>query len=358
MPEPALLRVKRKATEVAPSVLVLEPRSKRAATNLHYVRKPDHNDAAQTKQETKLQQHVQSQQSQSQQTSAAEQRGEPLRRLFHLNRKRKGVDESVATFEEKRHRGEHYSDHDVESAPRSETPSPTEPLKRPSKRAAVRNTKNALGTAETDAERKRMEELATYMHQAALEEIRREKKAAEVVRSEPQPKPVATPKLSGQRSRDLHRQRIATNGSIAPSRDTEMEDDNGYVYDTYVLAPASDLGAAQVSTQSGLDNVGYLVITEEDESLWETYLEDEPSDKDWDIDEEDENAEDYYGADYPEDELASDDEFDRNAYDYRGRGASDEEEWDEDTGVYSDEDEYDGITSPFNCKTTQSGAIG
>ncbi|KXL46485.1 MAG: hypothetical protein FE78DRAFT_166033 [Acidomyces sp. 'richmondensis'] len=104
--------------------------------------------------------------------------------------------------------------------------------------------------------------------------------------------------------------------------------------------------AAGVLSDNDLGDVGYLIISEDDQSVWETYLEDETSDKGWDTDDEDENAEDYYGADYPEDELPSDDEFDRNAYHFRNRGNSDEESWDEDTGAYS-EDEYDRLMNPW-----------
>ncbi len=47
-------------------------------------------------------------------------------------------------------------------------------------------------------------------------------------------------------------------------------------------------------------------------------------------------AEDYHANDYPEDEVESDDEFARGAYSHR-RNASDEEEYDEDTGDWSDD---------------------
>ena len=49
-------------------------------------------------------------------------------------------------------------------------------------------------------------------------------------------------------------------------------------------------------------------------------------------------AEDFYGNDYPEDEVNSDDEFDRGAYNYR-HGASDDEEFGEETTTWSDEED-------------------
>lgn len=48
-------------------------------------------------------------------------------------------------------------------------------------------------------------------------------------------------------------------------------------------------------------------------------------------------AEDYYANDYPEDEVASDDERGMGAYEHR-KGASDDEEYDEDTAAWSDDD--------------------
>ncbi|KAI7688680.1 hypothetical protein KC322_g12119, partial [Hortaea werneckii] len=95
----------------------------------------------------------------------------------------------------------------------------------------------------------------------------------------------------------------------------------------------------------------YLVITEEDEALWEAYMEDLQSDKDFDSDDEDENAEGYYAADYPEDDLASDDEFGRNAYGYRRHGDSDNEEWDEDTGAHYSDDEQEFAKHPWKTRT-------
>ena len=58
-------------------------------------------------------------------------------------------------------------------------------------------------------------------------------------------------------------------------------------------------------------------------------------------------AEDYYGADYPEDEVASDDERDVGAYKYR-QGASDDEEFDSDTGAWSDDAE--DLSHPWKQK--------
>ena len=58
-------------------------------------------------------------------------------------------------------------------------------------------------------------------------------------------------------------------------------------------------------------------------------------------------AEDYYGADYPEEEVDIDDEYDIGAYNYRCN-ASDDEQYDSETGAWSDEDQlrYPWKTNP------------
>lgn len=50
-------------------------------------------------------------------------------------------------------------------------------------------------------------------------------------------------------------------------------------------------------------------------------------------------AENFYGADYPEDEVDHDDEYNRQAYKYRQKGAADDEEFDSDSDVWSDDGE-------------------
>ncbi|KIW02100.1 uncharacterized protein PV09_06590 [Verruconis gallopava] len=103
----------------------------------------------------------------------------------------------------------------------------------------------------------------------------------------------------------------------------EVDNEADYVYDTYYRHQVSkdDMPDKSVS-------FGHLVIEEDQEDLWETYIDGQESeDEKFDTDDEDSNAEDYYGADYPEDEVASDDEYDRDAYQYR-KNADDLEEFD------------------------------
>jgi len=65
--------------------------------------------------------------------------------------------------------------------------------------------------------------------------------------------------------------------------DVDLERD--YVYDTYVrhLVPVSEMHTH--------NSVGHLVIPEEDQELWETYIEDGEEDKEFETDDEDSNGE-------------------------------------------------------------------
>ncbi|KAL1305839.1 hypothetical protein AAFC00_003998 [Neodothiora populina] len=174
------------------------------------------------------------------------------------------------------------------------------------------------------------------------------------------PKVVSIPKRPVQRYRDRHPQVVAASSAqYATATDgttetttgdvdmtmTESGDEDDYVYDTYVrtkdpvMLPAVDANDATNGVQ-----VGYIVITEQDQPFWETYFQDEDTDNEFETDSEDSNAEGYYGADYPEDEVASDDEYNRNAYGYRNAG-SDDEQWDSDTGAWSDEE--DAMQNPW-----------
>lgn len=71
--------------------------------------------------------------------------------------------------------------------------------------------------------------------------------------------------------------------------DTEMmdvdSDDGDFVYDTYVREPDT---AVSIDEMNG--NIGILVITEEDQEVWESYIDEDDSDKDWNSEEEDENG--------------------------------------------------------------------
>ncbi|KAL9121999.1 MAG: hypothetical protein Q9187_001448 [Circinaria calcarea] len=145
---------------------------------------------------------------------------------------------------------------------------------------------------------------------------------------------------------------VQSTENVNAEADPDGENGNGdgdsgeWSYHTYTRRPnpsqiTSSDGTTHVDPLRDLDmgKVGLLVIQPEDEEIWETYVGDEDgdSDKDWNSEEEDENAEDFYGNDYPEDEVDSDDEYGLGAYKHR-YGASDDEEYDDDNGSWSDED--------------------
>ncbi|KAK3676285.1 hypothetical protein LTR78_004036 [Recurvomyces mirabilis] len=362
---PSQLLVKRKRDEPGPDKLILEPPTKKTLTvgaaaqsnALQYVR-VDRELGSKAKERQDgtrdgdgVRGHGGEVQAQSQ-----------SKRVFHLSRrqgegtvrrnlqKRKqtgGATGSMfATFEESSARNAKAQSRPGNTGSDAEDREEGEvaPLKRPGRRLAVARTGSVskqLQTNESTETRSHAEALATSMQRFANEELA----------EPPKQKITSLPKFATRR-RDLHPQPAPVQASEPRIRDDEMDvdSDGDYVYDTYILAPPSTESQAN-GTGADLvgDNVGYLVINDEDQALWEAYIEDEPSDKDWDSDDADSNAEDYYGADYPEDELASDDEYDRGAYGYRRHGASDDESWDEDTGAFSGDEEED--TAPWKNKT-------
>jgi hypothetical protein len=77
----------------------------------------------------------------------------------------------------------------------------------------------------------------------------------------------------------------------AVAMDLDESNDDGYVYDTYVrhfLNPVDKIGSTQnVSSNTG---IGFLVIDEESQPLWEEFLNDEESDEEGLDDDEDSNG--------------------------------------------------------------------
>ncbi|KAK4985604.1 hypothetical protein LTR50_005869 [Elasticomyces elasticus] len=243
----------------------------------------------------------------------------------------------LRTVEEDASRTSTTTPDSVGSKVKNELPS-SPPRKRPSVKArgagarVVSMVGAPQGVAQDSAP---PDELMLKMQQFALEEEARnctsvpEEGTRHVALSKPKLK--YQPKTTVVRHNDRRSSMESlTSSQISEDSDVDMDaasDDGEYVYDTYVLSAAPQSLNDALESAPGSD-VGYLVITEEDEKFWERYIEDDSdSGKDWNSEEEDENAEDYYGADYPEDEVASDDEFGEGAYGYR-HGGSDDEEWD------------------------------
>ncbi|KAL6249884.1 hypothetical protein RBB50_003740 [Rhinocladiella similis] len=118
------------------------------------------------------------------------------------------------------------------------------------------------------------------------------------------------------------------------SKDLEVrfrDREEDYIFETYIRVRYDDETERLLALPD--TSIGLLVIDEEDEDLWQRYVN---SDDDTDWDEEDSNAEDNPANDYPEDEVSSGDEFGLNAYKYR-QHASDDEAF--------DEDEFDKVDS-------------
>lgn len=364
--------IKRKRGEQAPDALLLERPGKRqqgGIGEIQYVRQRDKEGGEQENAGTSGIRAMQTEgevEGQGGDVSARNGASQPEvkeRRTFHLKRpamlepsnlggskRQKRKQDGVATFVERsmQHASVMRSIPDFtkqEMSPGKPYGTTETPLKRPGRRAAVKT--HGTGTFPPSAHNAQVESsVANSLHEFAQQ----------VVATEARPHVTAVPKLPPSRSRELHRQSALRNvtKNVDQDGDADMEDEGDYVYDTYILAPSPSDGAVQTTAYDALGNVGYLVITEEDQDVWETYLEDEPSDKDWNSDEEDENAEDWYGADYPDEELASDDEFGRgNDHGFRAHGAADDEEWDEDTGNFSDE-EYDRQMHPWKKMSSLS----
>ncbi|KAJ5375207.1 Transcription factor Iwr1 [Penicillium concentricum] len=127
----------------------------------------------------------------------------------------------------------------------------------------------------------------------------------------------------------------------------EEDDEGDYVYDVYVRRPLSEAEmlknplAEYESEQQKKEiaksqpGVGVIVITAEDEEIWEEFIEDDEDE--WDSEDADSNAENHPANDYPDEEASSDDDefdFDDSASEdggtgymsrYRGHVDSDEE---------------------------------
>ncbi|KAJ5670125.1 uncharacterized protein N7477_005488 [Penicillium maclennaniae] len=109
----------------------------------------------------------------------------------------------------------------------------------------------------------------------------------------------------------------------ASAQAEDNEDD--YVYD-------SDQQMKQIEAANR--GIGVIVITAEDEDVWEHFIEDD--DEAWDSEDADSNAENNPANDYPDEELSSEDENDDPTAiygKYRRQAVSDDEEFDLD---YSD----------------------
>ncbi|GAB7349762.1 hypothetical protein MBLNU459_g0489t1 [Dothideomycetes sp. NU459] len=255
-------------------------------------------------------------------------------------KKRKAQTEhDIPTFVEATAKKRRFEDgfHTPHTPTQSGDSKPATPLKRPGANARVKQHPSSSVSPQVPAPTSAQpsDRLADALHRFALQEA-----ANEAAHKEPREKPKVAhvPRKSVPRYKDRHSEHFAAGHppTEVPDVDMDVSDEEDYVYDTYVRTREPVVPAAIEGSDPASLRVGYIVITESDQPYWETYFEDDDTDKEWDTDEEDENAENFYGADYPEDEVASDDEHDRGAYGYRN-AASDDEQWDSDTGAWSED---------------------
>ena len=335
---PSRVLVKRRRSEDPLAALVLEERTaKRERTNVQY--------------------HLESVSGESNGVSRSNNAGAQVvpsaPRHFELSvpSRKRNADTAglMPTFVEKRWKGE--STVDGTNGPNTklvESP-PLTPLKRPGTKALRKDRMVEQSTPNRSAQAP-PNELADAMHKFALEEAAAEEAERSAnVQAMPKPRLLVRPKRSVRRLKDRQTPSTTVNGAQAslPRQvtdiDEEMSDDEGFVYDLYIRYEQGTKPIGTDLTSPAGQPIGYLIIKEEDEPLWETFLEEEEEDR-FDTDDEDENAEDYYGADYPEDEVASDDELGQGAYGYR-HGGSEDEQWDSETGTFSDEE--DAMRNPW-----------
>ncbi|KAA8649964.1 hypothetical protein EYZ11_001007 [Aspergillus tanneri] len=146
----------------------------------------------------------------------------------------------------------------------------------------------------------------------------------------------------------------ATTPQAAPDVEHEDDSDGEYVYDTYIRKPLPEIeeGGGGLLTnplvdlqldqeawlrQNGIDttraDIGVIVITQEDEEYWESFVEEEDDEERWDSEDGDSNAENNPANEYPDEELSWDDEDDDRLaiyHKYRRHAVSDDEEFDSD----------------------------
>ena len=131
--------------------------------------------------------------------------------------------------------------------------------------------------------------LAAELHEIALQETQ-----AQDVRRPGEPKVKPKPP----RPRQSNTQHLAIHENWDEDMpDVDLDDETEFVLDTYVIlnTQQNDLPnstAQYIDSLQGIENgnVGVLVIEDEEEALWETFGEDQESDREWNSEEEDENG--------------------------------------------------------------------
>lgn len=100
------------------------------------------------------------------------------------------------------------------------------------------------------------------------------------------------------RPQEKERKSIDSCGDQVMDDVIDIESEEDFVYDTYVrssgqvVSTPKDMTQPMISEPENIDNnrIGILVIEDEDQEIWETFAEEEESDKEWNSEEEDENG--------------------------------------------------------------------
>lgn len=310
MDGPNHLRMKRRRDELPPDQLFVERSAKRTQsvslnpTQGYYVRQKEATeDVKPPTKSTGHDGHI------DLSTQSAKQRRE-----YHLaraaqntpSRKRKQNDDLATVVEKKQRKFNNATTDTTEASHEFNNDSPIPPspakIKRPGRGSALRprtnHPKPDAAKSENVAARQQAElnALAQEMHQFALDELAKT----------PKPQIKTKPKLTPSRSRALHQEHATATPSQANPQNKDFEEDDAidsdgeYVYDTYILAPAplptpsaattADNAIETPKTLAIPSNVGYLIISEDDEELWENYMHDLEGSDSEPTDEDDENG--------------------------------------------------------------------
>ncbi|KAI1829539.1 hypothetical protein DTO006G1_8360 [Penicillium roqueforti] len=127
--------------------------------------------------------------------------------------------------------------------------------------------------------------------------------------------------------------RVAVTPPPQTEQAVEEDDEDDYVYDVYVRRPLSEeemlknplaefeSDQQQKDLAKSQPGVGVIVITAEDEEIWEDFIEND--EEEWDSEDADSNAENNPANDYPDEEASSDEDdfdFDDSASEDGGSG--------------------------------------
>lgn len=321
---PSLVRVKRKrGADPTPDLFLEERSTKRSQTwqfrlqQLH----PSENDAAVAANIQKQIEQAQADQANKEASEAVVKRREfrlaiSQERLHNLNAKKRKTQisgQDIPTFVEatsvKKRRHSEQDAGVLESGAGNENVQPATTFKRPNanvkeKQWRAETWKRPVNGSVTKNDATPPDDrMVDALTRFALEEAERDE-------AREKPKVTSIPKKPVQRYKDRHPEEYAaqaaqahaqngTNGDVDMDVDMDGSDDDDYVYDTYVRTKDPVMLPTWDNDDSANDKIGYLVITEQDQPFWETYFEDEESDKEFDTDEEDENGKTRCSLDCP-----------------------------------------------------------